>query len=411
MDMMTYWENERRKLLGLPLIADTGKSGTALDAPDSAVKKQAGEEEAPPFALNPEEEKHQSKKLTGENANAYEGHLQQFKQRVDAAKSAKELLSICGLSASLLFEEATKSYADGNLYFSRLKMRVFLKKNLKEIAERLNINNSSKILENCLQNIESESRNWVGINFGDNMGRKKILISGFDPFDKAETNFSAELALRFHNKELTSSDGTKIGLIQAATFPVLYSEFDAGIVEDFFGQHIGYVDAILTCSLEPNIDYFAIERFAANWRESATFPDNFDEMPRSKSIIATSNAKNYLEDSLPIEQLILSSELSRNNFTRYRQDYIIKYKKDDEAAKEAATFRENNYNTKTLQPPTEKMVEGSGGDFLSNEIFYRVAYLRGTSPLKTGHIHVPKKASPAHISTFEILLKRLLDTL
>ncbi len=418
--MMTYWENERRKLLGLPLIADTGKSGTALDAPDSAVKKQAGEEEAPPFALNPEEEKHQSKKLTGENANAYEGHLQQFKQWVDAAKSPEELLSVCELSASLLFEEATKSYADGNLYFSRLKMRVFLKKNFEKIATRLKIINVDEMLNRCLQSIEATSRNWNGINWGSNSAQKKILISGFDPFQEADTNFSGELALRFHNKELTSSDGTKIGLIQAAIFPVLYSEFDAGIVEHFFSQHIGYVDAILTCSLDGNLEraggYFAIERFAANWRDSANSSDNFGKKnPPSKKISSTPN--NYLEDSLPTKNLVFDSEVEKTDFILYRQKYTVA---------NDTIFQELKKREKTLEPPTGAMLKGSGGAFLSNEIFYRVAKLREEmqfrenarqaddeeeTVLPTGHIHVPKVSDPRRIAIFETLLKRLIDAL
>ena len=48
---------------------------------------------------------------------------------------------------------------------------------------------------------------------------------------------------------------------------------------------------------------------------------------------------------------------------------------------------------------TIKAIKGSGGDYLSNEIFYRVSYLRSQSsyPSKlTGHIHLGFLKSNSH---------------
>lgn len=39
-------------------------------------------------------------------------------------------------------------------------------------------------------------------------------------------------------------------------------------------------------------------------------------------------------------------------------------------------------------PRKIKINYGSGGNYLSNEIFYRVARARGTNSVKTGHFHV-----------------------
>jgi len=38
------------------------------------------------------------------------------------------------------------------------------------------------------------------------------------------------------------------------------------------------------------------------------------------------------------------------------------------------------------------LIEGSGSNYLSNEIFYRLSFLRERlqSNVKTGHLHVPK---------------------
>ena len=43
--MRTFWENERRKLLGQPLIQDDdNQADTAIDAPNTAVLAQAEED-------------------------------------------------------------------------------------------------------------------------------------------------------------------------------------------------------------------------------------------------------------------------------------------------------------------------------------------------------------------------------
>ena len=86
----------------------------------------------------------------------------------------------------------------------------------------------------------------------------------------------------------------------------------------------------------------------------------------------------------------------------------------------------DNRNTKTVDfnAIIGRAKEGSGGSFLSNEIFYRVAHRRETlsSSTLTGHLHVPavefaKKDYPSLdniddiITEVEDLLKRWLDSL
>lgn len=64
-----------------------------------------------------------------------------------------------------------------------------------------------------------------------------------------------------------------------------------------------------------------------------------------------------------------------------KQDEIDYYTNDDYAKKKIAIL--DNY-------PTEKVYSGPGGNYLSNEIFYRVAKMRNEIKpiLKTGHFHV-----------------------
>lgn len=59
---------------------------------------------------------------------------------------------------------------------------------------------------------------------------------------------------------------------------------------------------------------------------------------------------------------------------------------------------DNIPNPTHIKPiPTQKLTNGSGGDYLSNEIFYRVAKLRkDIKPiLSTGHFHISKIQNPA----------------
>jgi hypothetical protein len=64
----------------------------------------------------------------------------------------------------------------------------------------------------------------------------------------------------------------------------------------------------------------------------------------------------------------------------------------DEKIKLNWKFNGVNHIAETYPKDDEILTEGSGGDYLSNEIFYRVAKLRkeNKSNLPTGHLHVEK---------------------
>jgi pyrrolidone-carboxylate peptidase len=408
MKMRTFWENERRKLLGQPLIADDDtQANTAIDAPQAAVLAQAEEQEdifilPSPFAIT-EEEKNASKVSLKRGKNAeMQKLIDSFETMVANSKDETEIeLHVISYSKKI-FQQAWVDSNDSGLYIARSKMRIALRSGYDSFVKTKGAATSYLKSQTWIQLIEDNSRNYANIDLTSGLGHTdlKILITGFDPFENAKTNFSGELALEFHNKFI--SGATKTARIQSVIFPVRYQEFDNGFVDNFFAKWIPQVDAILTCSLDDNESHFSIERFAGNWRQKDE--DNDTKSSPQQKIITSAAA--FYESTLPVDKLLLRSEVNLTDFIRYREDYKT------QIIPKPFTKKDNNQPSFPLSSIIGDAEEGSGGAFLSNEIFYRVAHLRQVMRpnLPTGHIHVPVK-SKKHIQSFKILLDRLVDAL
>jgi pyrrolidone-carboxylate peptidase len=409
MKMTTFWENERRKLLGQPLLADDDtQANTAIDAPQAAVLQQAEEQEdifilPSPFAITEEEKKASKVSLKGGKNAEMQKLIDSFETMVANSKDETEIeLHVISYSKKI-FQQAWVDSNDSGLYIARSKMRIALRSGYDSFAKtKIAVTNYLKS-QTWIQLIEDNSRNYANIDFSSDLAHTdlKILMTGFDPFENAKTNFSGELALEFHNKII--SGATKTARIQSVIFPVRYQEFDNGFVDNFFAKWIPQVDAILTCSLYQRDTHLSIERFAGNWRQADK--DNNDyEYTSGQSIVISGRA--FYESTLPVDKLLLASEVNLTNFIRYREDY------QTQVMPKPFTKKDTNQPSFPLSNIFGQAKEGSGGAFLSNELFYRVARLRQMMrpSLPTGHIHVPIK-SKNHVQSFKILLDRLVDAL
>lgn len=98
--------------------------------------------------------------------------------------------------------------------------------------------------------------------------------------------------------------------------------------------------------------------------------------------------------------------MTRRGFIRYREDYKT------QIMPSTFTKNDNNQPSFPLSSIIGEAEEGSGWKFLSNEIFYRAAYLRETMRpnLLMGHIHVPQGGINDK-ANFKLLLERLTDEL
>jgi pyrrolidone-carboxylate peptidase len=251
----------------------------------------------------------------------------------------------------------------------------------------------------CLVLLESASRGMLTAQFAE-AGAKHILISGFDPFGLHEhiqrANPSGAAVLSLDNQVL-SHNGQRAE-VQGVIFPVRFEDFNRGVVEDFFGPYINSPtppDMIMTISQGGGSE-FEVEQFAGRRRSSGSYPGNVGEtsggtMLRPVAAPGLAPGPEFLQTTLPAQQIRASLGRTtplpgETEFTRIRPG---------ETRPLPAT---------SGQPESGAIaVRGSGGGYLSNEIFYRVSLLRHTSgrAIPVGHLHTPYLRAPETSADFE----------
>lgn len=292
---------------------------------------------------------------------------------------------------------------DRPLYWARIAMQVILKRQyifIKDILtlpkdqQDLFFKNSivpkTSKLAKVVQLFEEKSRNYDGISFNSSeaTGCKKVLITGFDPFIlnqfdntylKSVTNPNIKQSNPSGIVALALANNDKLGAyIQTMVVPVRYTDFDGnqsnnsgqgeGIIEKYIKEKIKEVDMIVTVS-QAGPNNYHIDVFATATREG--FNDNMDFKREDESKSFSGTTPETIKTTLPIQMTQGKSKAI----------YWGKYNQKNETSKNATL---DNY-------PKEKVYNGPGGNYLSNEIFYRVAKLRMERPtLKTGHFHIAK---------------------
>ncbi|HIP49463.1 MAG TPA: hypothetical protein EYG92_10935 [Lutibacter sp.] len=324
------------------------------------------------------------------------------------------------------------------LYWARIKMQVALKSHPYFNG---GINNTD--LDTLIKIFEEKSRNYTGVDFSNApTGAKKILITGFDPFqlnpmtygiDAIKTqNPSGIVALYLHGKTIVDNLGNE-GYIQCSIFPVRYTDFDSDVVEDLVTPFLtnNSVDMIMSLSLNGGAYYFDLERFAAKNRGG--FHDNLNVGAFKLNFIPNIGlGSEFYETTLPVDKVITSAVT--NNFSLNLQKFF--YDQSYEATNDRKHIVKNNtepntnINSFNKSEIIGKSIKGSGSNYLSNEIFYRIARVRvsKSSSVKTGHFHLandnpninPNQSTPftgVPFSIVEILIetknaiKRCLETL
>jgi len=152
---------------------------------------------------------------------------------------------------------------------------------------------------------------------------------------------------------------------------------------------INQVDAIITVS-QGDIFRFDIDRFPAKHRGG--FMDNMFWGDKSKGynedfFKQLGAGEEFYETTLPYQKMVPNKNDPKDTFEIYfNQTYGAKSSSDTKKNEQGIKLRE-----KLEYIEKQKSLEGSGGAYLSNEIFYRVAKLRAESRpnLPTGHLHVP----------------------
>jgi len=365
--------------------------------------------------------------ITQENANVYS----RLKTLVET--KAKDLwdTAVSNVQAGTL--------DDRPLYWARNKMEVALKSHPYFNGQYDKYSNVLKgsDLEYFIRIFEEKSRNYTGVDFSyaTQNNLKKVLITGFDPFqlanNKKQSNPSGVCALALHEKTLGN------GYIQAMVTPVRYRDFDGsndrskgkgdGIVEKyitpFIGRNENQADIIITIS-QSGAGNYNIDRFATINRGGGD--DNLASKRElnSDSVILIKLSERdliWIETTLP-KAMVMDGGASQQpdswkHYVVYAQHYSLvndeisaipkspmydlpwdsqfdNFKPDN--PEQIFTTIKKPDNLFDINNKKKRIIRGSGGNYLSNEIFYRVALARerwqranpSESKFSAGHFHV-----------------------
>ena len=328
---------------------------------------------------------------------------------------------------------------DRPLYWARLVMRLDLK----------DFSNLVPNTQALLEEFEWHSRGFSSVDFSTGTAGKKLLISGFDTFQLnlgiKKSNLAGCIALALRDVLLT--EGVASADVRTVVFPVRWHDLTDGLAERFFSQFINEVDAIITVSWMPTLDAFHFDRFAAQYRS------NGDDNVGRKHTAQFLHGDAFYETTLPVAAVMSdlgymalppaqqkaryaqafaytgdiitnpgSSQTVENVRAIHRYVYNSEHKIHEvhvdmnitvggtsssfsmspsdlnrslpETVESQIAGLHSKYvpraNPSNVQQMFSSVKLGSGGSYISNEIFYRVARLRSEArpTLPTGHLHV-----------------------
>jgi hypothetical protein len=220
-------------------------------------------------------------------------------------------------------------------------------------------------------------------------GARRVMISGFDTYSLDDSlrnsNPSGATALQLDGRTLQTDAGPVV--VEAVVFPVNWTDFDQGIVEDAFGQVLvtgeDRADLIMTIS-QTGRGRMDIEQWAANNRGG--FPDNnrnmlFGPISRPSHWPQPFDSPQWIETTLPYEAMI---DAGTGPWPVALNDGICEWP--------AGTFPAPS-KVRCQDDPSEgsTAASGPGGSYLSNESMYRSNRLRiglQAWDVPGGHLHI-----------------------
>jgi hypothetical protein len=275
---------------------------------------------------------------------------------------------------------------DRALYWARLSMSLTLRQWRPAFA----VDQATR--DRLFKKLEETSRGITSIAFAPPSGTKRLLVTGFDPFDLGgdvrRSNPSGAAALALDGT--TRMVGTTPVTVQAIVFPVRYADFNDKIVEDALRPFLapGEVDAVTSTS-QGSAGTFHLEVWNGRRRSADPFKDNMDKTSggtTTSPVVAPrmGTGAEFISHSLPHQKMITAAN----------------GKPDPVVSRPSVIEIPSGGGAPVFRPtgPTagSTAVEGSGGGFLSNEVAYRVTRLRlelnSTTP--AGHVHVAAMPLP-----------------
>jgi pyrrolidone-carboxylate peptidase len=227
--------------------------------------------------------------------------------------------------------------------------------------------------------LDRTSRGQDSISYGHG---KRILVSGFDPFqldqDIRRSNPSGATALALDGTVVATAAGP--ARIETVTYPVLWEPFARGVVERTFLPQLGRIDLFTTVS-QGRVGRFDVERYNGRWRGG--FPDNDNlsstgVIPIPAGVPTVEPAPEFVSTTLPYAEIVTANT---GRFPVFDNTSVVEI---PAGATDPVTRPDG-------PTPGSTARQGGGGNYLSNEIAYRTTLLRDAvgADLPGGHLHTP----------------------
>lgn len=308
---------------------------------------------------------------------------------------------------------ARSNYDDRPLYWGRLKMAV----NLKEHGY---YETATADRDAAAKSLETASRGYDGTF--SHTGRK-VLLLGFDPYalspDIERRNAAGVVALALHDQPVAGT-----GKFFSIILPVRYRDFEdglvasdgAGVIEEVVAPHLtgtDQVDMVVILAENGMKGYFDVERFATRTRGGQ--PDNEELRPTNPFGVGIPGLWNeYYENSLPddiFDDEAIPPSSGEPQLVYFDQSVTYQVAGNPKVVVKHPRDGGNNLdeNDSSITIPAGAMVlQGSGGSYLFNETFYRVARLRAAvnSTTVVGMLSIP---APENTTAPKLTMQQIID--
>ncbi|WP_246155424.1 pyroglutamyl peptidase [Saccharopolyspora hirsuta] len=271
------------------------------------------------------------------------------------------------------------TFDDRPLYWARLGMTTALRRWTPSFEL------SDEQRDQLLWSLERHSRGQTSVRFPRGDGIKRVLVSGFDPFqldgDIRRSNPSGASALALDGAVLNTGSGPV--QVEAAMFPVLWKPFERGMVEQTFLPHLrpgpDQVDVFATVS-QGRPEQFDVEHWNGRWHtgvdNNGEQRDGVTEIPPG---VPTVEPPPEFVPTTQAYAAIVRAETGR--YPVFHNTEVTEIP----AGQTEPVVRPDG------PTPGSAARAGGGGSYLSNEIAYRTTLLRDAvgADLRGGHVHTP----------------------
>lgn len=329
----------------------------------------------------------------------FDNQVKRFTTRLCGTFGLRQAQQLVGTSGTDLWRAAVDrahstqpgwdAYDDRPLYWARLQLTKALRQ-WQPRGWQLDPADRAKLVDS----VDHASRGVSDVKFPQGKGVRRIVVTGFDPFQLSGPNVrrgnpAGAAALQLDGRVFDTPTGKVV--VQAAVLPVLWGDFDKGVVEDVYGAALKAnvkPDAFVTIS-QGRPGQFDVERWAARWRGG--FPDNNDLSSRGTVPNAAGwpqPATEFIETTLPHQKMIGAGT---GPFPVHYNRSFCEWPLGTVPGSTAPLCRSDE------PTPGAVAASGGGGDYLSNESMYRANRVRlglGAAGVLGGHLHTPVLSQP-----------------